>query len=62
MTQMLEFAKQQICSNIKTNTVTDRRMSFENNRASIAAGPSNSGGKCKFRTCDPCSVNAVLYP
>jgi hypothetical protein len=20
------------------------------------------GGKCKFRTCDPCSVNAVLYP
>jgi PhoH-like ATPase len=22
----------------------------------------NSGGKCKFRTCDPCSVNAVLYP
>jgi hypothetical protein len=22
----------------------------------------NPGGKCKFRTCDPCSVNAVLYP
>jgi hypothetical protein len=22
----------------------------------------NFGGKCKFRTCDPCSVNAVLYP
>ena len=21
-----------------------------------------TGGKCKFRTCDPCSVNAVLYP
>ena len=21
-----------------------------------------SGGRCKFRTCDPCSVNAVLYP
>jgi hypothetical protein len=20
------------------------------------------GGRCKFRTCDPCSVNAVLYP
>ncbi len=21
-----------------------------------------NGGQCKFRTCDPCSVNAVLYP
>ena len=20
------------------------------------------GGQYKFRTCDPCSVNAVLYP
>lgn len=22
----------------------------------------NPGGRCKFRTCDPSSVNAVLYP
>ena len=34
----------------------------ESKQASISAGLSNSGGKCKFRTCDPCSVNAVLYP
>ena len=35
-----------------------------NAKRPLSAGVSKKslGGKCKFRTCDPCSVNAVLYP
>ena len=41
-------------------------MIWLNNTFNICDVPSinimETGGKCKFRTCDPCSVNAVLYP